>query len=147
VIERPYTDEDLRHEAARQHFIATTDPDFMGIGEQMQGTPIPSTVVDLEPEIHEPIEMARAWSHLAPDDFEAAQDSVDRLLGDAVDVSRWAIDLGADGLMPDEQHIDILGGGRTVVRILFASDPDMPNELRQKLIQAINDAVADEEVS
>ncbi|MDX2628616.1 hypothetical protein QBA57_28750 [Streptomyces scabiei] len=42
MTDLPYTDDDLRAEAARQHVALTEDPDFMGVGEQMQGSEIES---------------------------------------------------------------------------------------------------------
>ncbi|MGV2914464.1 hypothetical protein [Streptomyces alfalfae] len=33
MTETPYTDDDLRTEAARQHASLTDDPDFVGVGE------------------------------------------------------------------------------------------------------------------
>lgn len=142
MTDRPYTDEDLRTEAARQHKTATEDPDFMGIGEQMDGMPIPSTVVDLEPETGEPLEMSRAWNHLSPDDFEAAQRAVDDLLGKAADVSDWAINLGADGLEPEDHSITVNGDARPIARIHFAFEPGMPDEMRTALVEGIGSAIA-----
>ena len=128
----PYTDEDLRHEAARQLLLSVEDPDFMGIGERMDGTPIPSTVVDLEPETGEPLEMSRAWSHLPREDFDAAQRSIDELLTCAADTSDWAINLGADGLEPHGRALDAGDGPR--FRVHFAFAKDMSDDDRNDLI-------------
>jgi hypothetical protein len=110
----------------------------MGIGEQMDGTPIPSTVVDLEPETGEPLEMSRAWSHLPQEDFEAAQRSIDTLLTRAADVSDWAVNLGADGLEPHADTVDIpTENGEIGVRILFAFHPKMTPKMRKIIIDAV----------
>ncbi|AZM46604.1 hypothetical protein DMB38_12960 [Streptomyces sp. WAC 06738] len=68
---RPYTTADLRAEAAGQHATATADPDFMGIGEQMLGALIPSTVTDPDASATSR-DGGRTWDMLARDDFEAA---------------------------------------------------------------------------
>lgn len=121
---RPYTDDDLRTEAAKQHKTATEDPDFSGIGEQMDGT---------EP-----------WTNLGDDDFDAAMHAVDDLLGNAADVSRWAVDLGADSLAPSTDHaITVQGDGKPIARIHFAFEPDMPNDMRTALVEGIGEAIAD----
>ncbi|MDT0270616.1 hypothetical protein RM844_30520 [Streptomyces sp. DSM 44915] len=131
MTDRPYTDADLRAEAARQHHAITEDPDFVGIGEQMESTPIPSRPDD-------------DWDDLDDDAYEAAQRAIDDLLGGAADVSRWAIDLGADGLQPSTEHaLTMQADERPIVRIHFAFDPDMPTEMRNALVEGLGDAIAD----
>src|SRR5690606_29448038 len=46
LTDRPYTDDDLRTEAARQHALSVEDPDFMSVAERMEYTFIDSTIVD-----------------------------------------------------------------------------------------------------
>ncbi|MFI1728224.1 hypothetical protein ACH40E_03080 [Streptomyces acidicola] len=137
MTDRPYTDDDLRHEAARQHKNLTEDPDFMGIGEGMDGTPIPSTVVDLEPDTSEPLEMSRTWDQLGEDDFDAAQRAIDDLLTNAADVSEWAVNLGADGLEPIDAQLTADTGDRPLFRIHFAVRPDMPDDMRTALVEGL----------
>lgn len=122
---RPYTTADLRAEAARQHAAAAEDPDFMGIGEQMDSTAIGSTVDDEQP---------KTWDLLSRDDFEAAQRAVDDLLHGAAGTSRWAVDLGADGLVPGHQHIDVAGG---VARLHIAFQPDLSEEQRAQVARNV----------
>lgn len=122
MTERPYTDDDLRTEAAAQHAALLRDPDFMGIGEQMDD---------------------ETWRSLGPDDFEAAQRAVDDLLTNAADVSEWAIDLGADGLQPSDEHaITVDADGKPIARIHFAFEPGMPDEMRAALVEGIGAAIA-----
>lgn len=124
MTDRPYTDDDLRTEAAKQHKTATEDPDFSGIGEQMDGT---------EP-----------WTNLGDDDFDTAMRAIDDLLGKAANVSRWAVDLGADGLQPSDEHaITLDGDGKPIARIHFAFEPGMPAEMRAALVQGIGEAIND----
>lgn len=121
MTDRPYTDDDLRTEAAAQHYTATTDPDFMGIGEQMDD---------------------ETWRNLNEDDFDTAVRAVDKLLGSAADVSRWAIDLGADGLEPSDEHVISLGADdEPIARIHFAFEPGMPDDMRTALVEGIGAAL------
>lgn len=140
---RPYTTADLRAEAARQHANATEDPDFMGIGERMEGSRIESTVTDPDA----PVTTAaggRTWDMLARDDFESAQRAVDELLTSAADVSEWAVNLGADGLEPCGSDLEVKGGGRPIIRVHFAFDKDMPDDVRQSFVAGVGVAIAEE---
>ena len=134
MTDRPYTDEDLRIEAARQHYTATTHPDFVGIGEQMDGSRIESTVTDSDASVTT-VAGGRTWDMLAPDDFDDAMRAIDKLLSKAADVSDWSVNLGADGLQPDEQRLDI--GREPRVRIHFAFAPDMSAADRRDFIAEI----------
>lgn len=142
MTDRPYTDDDLRTEAARQHYVATLDPDFMGIGEQMDGRFINSSVDDPNPEKGSEPVTGRNWDSLNPEDFEAAQHAIDDLLSNAADVSDWAINLGADGLQPEEHSITVDGDGKPIARIHFAFEPGMPDEMRIALVEGIGHAIA-----
>ncbi|MDX2710079.1 hypothetical protein PV350_45955 [Streptomyces sp. PA03-6a] len=143
MTDRPYTDDDLRQEAARQLAIAGEDPDFMGIGERMSGRPIPSTVVDLEPETGEPLEMSRAWSQLSTEDFTAAQHAIDDLIAGAADVSEWAVNLGADGLQPYDGSLTLSADtDKPIVRVHVAFDSDMPDEMRVAFLEGLGQQIA-----
>ncbi|MFI1734017.1 hypothetical protein ACH40E_33355 [Streptomyces acidicola] len=132
MTDRPYTDDDLRAEAARQHKNATEDPDFSGIGEQMEGHKIPSRG-DFQ------------WDQLGDHDFETAQRAIDDLLTSAADVSEWAINLGVDGLEPTGHTIqlgeDSGDGDRPRVRLHFAFHPDMPDADRDYFAMALSKVV------
>lgn len=141
TMTRPYTDDDLRAEATRQHAGLTEDPDFMGVGEQMDGTPIPSTVVDLEPETGEPLEMSRAWSHLGDHDFDEAQRKIHALINGAADTSEWAVNLGADSLQPDAHQLTWSAGEQPIVRVHFAFHERMHPEARDYLVTAVGEAL------
>lgn len=121
---RPYSDDDLRAEAASQHYIATTDPDFMGIGEQMDDDIVVSTEGDGG---------GSTWSQLLPDheDFATAQRAIDDLLGKAADVSEWAVNLGADGLEPDDR---VVTAGENRVRVHFAFAADISEADRADIV-------------
>ena len=138
---RPYTDDDLRAEAAAQHYTATTDPDFMGIGEQMEDSIVASTEDgDTGLTWHELLVPEGGGSYEA---YGEAQRAIDDLLGNAADVSRWAIDLGADGLEPSDEHVISLGADdKPIARIHFAFEPGMPDEMRTALVEGIGEAIA-----
>lgn len=121
MTERPYTDDDLRAEAASQHHTATTDHDFMGIGEQMTD---------------------ETWRSLSRDDFAKAQDAIDQLLTNAANVSEWAVNLGADGLAPSDEHVITIGADeQPIARIHFAFEPGMDDDMRTALVQGIGQAL------
>lgn len=128
MSDRPYTDADLRAEAARQHALSTEDPDFMGIAERMEGSKIPSRG-DVQ------------WDQLADHDFDTAQRTIDDLLTSAADVSAWAVNLGADGLKPDERSLDTAIGDEPRLRIHFAFHPEISDEDRDRFVQHIAVAV------
>ncbi|WP_432091077.1 hypothetical protein [Streptomyces sp. NRRL F-5630] len=141
MTDHPYTDADLRDEAARQHAILTDDPDFMGVGEQMQDAIVASTGNGT---------CARqTWNELlvAPtpnDEYDAyneAQRKIHDLITGAADLSDWAVELGADGLEPDEAHLN-LGADRPLARIHFAFAPDADEDTRIALVKGVGAAIA-----
>lgn len=142
MTDRPYTDDDLRAEAAGQYRVALTDPDFMGIGEQMDGSFIESTVIDPDPETGTEPVTGRTWDQLDGEHFANARRDINDLLDNAADVSEWAINLGADGLEAEEHAITINGDGRPIARIHFAFEPGMPDEMRTALVEGIGEAIA-----
>ena len=129
MTDRPYTDDDLRAEAARQLAMSTEDPEFMGIAERMEGSKIESAD-DVK------------WDQHFDDDFDNAQRSIDELINGAADVSEWAIALGADGLEPYDGQLTLDGDSKPFARIHFAFDPDMPKEIRMALVQGVGTEIA-----
>lgn len=133
MTDQPYTDTDLRAEATRQHADLTRDPDYMGVGEQMEGQEVtPGGEIN--------------WDDYRDETFEAAQRSIHDLLTGAADVSQWAIDLGADGLEPTEHTIqlgvDPEDGDRPRIRMHFAFSPDMDDDARTQFVMALSRAIA-----
>lgn len=136
MTDLPYTDADLRHEAARQLKNATEDPDFMGIGEQMTGTVIPSRQ-------GQPRACWHDLDDLEGDAFGDAMRAIDGLLSKAADLSAWAIDLGADDLEPTGHLIEIDGpDGEVAVRVHFAFAAAMPSPLRDEVVVDLTNAIA-----
>ncbi|WP_112469438.1 hypothetical protein [Streptomyces triticisoli] len=123
----PYTDEDLRVEAACQHATLTEDPDFMGVGEQMDDDIVAST---------ENEDGGKTWSELLPFEtdsgkaYNAVQRKIHALINGAADLSKWAVDLGADGLEPENHTLTVDGDGKPLVRLHCAFSPDLDDRAR-----------------
>lgn len=129
MTDRPYTDDDLRAEAARQHASLTEDPDFVGVGEQMQGQEVtPDGGV--------------AWDDFREETFGAAQRSVHELITGAADVSEWAVNLGADGLQPLGEQLTAHTQDGPWFRLHFAVRPDMPDGMRRALVEGVGHEIA-----
>ena len=130
MTDLPYTDDDLRAEAARQHASLADDPDFMGVGEQMDGTEVcPDGGV--------------TWDDFSTQTYETAQRAIHDLIDGAADVSRWAVDLGADGLEPNGHSLTIGSAEKPVARIHFAFAPDMADDVRTALVEGLAQVIAD----
>lgn len=134
MTDRPYTDDDLRAEAARQHATLTEDPDFTGVGEQMDGSHVESTITDEDPDFQPE---GNTWDALAPHDFEAAQRDIHSLINSAADVSEWAVNLGADGLEPLPEQLSAQTDNGPWFRLHFAVRPDMPDHMRRALVEGV----------
>ncbi|MER8158123.1 hypothetical protein [Streptomyces sp. NPDC094472] len=142
TTETPYTEDDLRAEAAAQHAVLTEDPDFMGVGEQMDDDIVTSTETDGG---------GRTWSELLPyeadggEAYNSAQRKVHDLIRGAADVSEWAVNLGADGLEPDghtlQLGIDPGDGDQPRVRLHFAFAPDMTDADRDRFVMRLGRAI------
>ncbi|MFD5508980.1 hypothetical protein ACFWIB_14555 [Streptomyces sp. NPDC127051] len=129
MTDHPYTDDDLRTEAARQHAALTADLDFMGIGEQMKGQEVtPGGEVD--------------WDDFRDATFEAAQRSIHELVTGAASLSEWAVELGADDLEPVEHAVSLQADGRPIVRVHFAFEPGMPEEMRTAFVEGVAEEIA-----
>lgn len=137
--DHPYSDADLRTEAARQHSLILEDADFMGIGERMDGTEISSPTTEDE----RGVILGTTWDELPREDFDAAQRSIDDLLKSAADVSEWAINLGDDGLVPSNGHqLTLDGDSKPFARLHFAFEPDMDERMKNTLVTGIAQALA-----
>lgn len=137
---QPYTDADLRFEAARQYAEALSFPDRLEVRDEMQGQPIPSTVVDLEPETGEPLEMSRTWGQLSDDDFHDAGNEVHDLLDNLPDLSRWAVDLSASHLRKTT-HLAWGHGTNWDLAVQIAHRPGLSDELHEAIVGAVRGAV------
>jgi hypothetical protein len=128
VTDLPYTDADLRAEAARQLAIFVKSPSLPAIGALMRSGPIPS-----RPDGH--------WGDLEPADFNTAQHAVSDLIGGAADTSEWAIQLGAAGLNPHPAAAWKCVTSGWEVAIQVATAPDLTDAATAELLTEIHAAV------
>ena len=140
MTDRPYTDADLRAEAARQHAELTEDPDYSDVGNGMWDEVVPSTGDGLG---------GSNWGRLLDQEaddnaaYSEAQRRIYGLITGAADVSEWAVNLGADNLQPTAHLIEIEGpDGGVAVRLHFAFDPDMPGGIRDEVVNDLVRAIA-----
>lgn len=121
MSDRPYTDADLRNEAAKQHKNLTEDFDYSGVGEQM-GDNAP-------------------WGSLGDIDFDTARDAIGDLISNAADVSEWAITLGAVGLRPVLMHAVRLTVGGYPVAVQIAIDPELTDDAQKEMATELTKAI------
>jgi hypothetical protein len=62
--------------------------------------------------------------------------------GPSVDLSKWAVDLGADGLEPSPHVLNLDGDDKPIVRLHMAFDPEMPERDRQQFGLALTQLMA-----
>lgn len=139
MFKPPYTDDDLRREAARQYAEIVSQPDLLEVGDEMRARPIASTAGDSP-------EKALIWGQLSGDDFHDARNEVQELLDDAVDLSRWAVDLGAS-VLTRTTELAWGYGANWHLAVQIAHRRGVGDELSQALTDAtraaINQVIAD----
>jgi hypothetical protein len=129
--DRPYTDDDLRAEAARQ--LSAHGPSTSP--EQVYAAMLDARI--------ESSADGSTWSELldAPE-LDSPANAIRGLIKSAADVSEWAVNLGADGLEPSDEHVITLGADdKPIARIHFAFEPGMPEEMRTALVHGIGQAI------
>ncbi len=130
-----YTDDDLIAEAAKQHRYLTEEPEYMGVGEAMEDSPIASSTD------------ATTWGALIDensedsDEYDEARDAIHDLMTGAADTSLWAITLGRDGLTPEIDGELTMGGTKPLARVLFAFSADASAEMRKGLIEGLGEVI------
>lgn len=125
----PYTDDDLRREAARQYAEVLSAPDRLEVGDEMQGQPVPSRSGSVR------------WGELSDDDFHDAGNEVHELLDSAVDMSAWSVNLGARYLKTTTELAWGRGGDAWDLAVQVAHRPGLSTELRDALTTAVRGAV------
>ncbi|WP_216588556.1 hypothetical protein [Streptomyces brasiliscabiei] len=141
MTDRPYTDDDLRAEATRQHATRIEDPDHMGVGEQMEDASVPST---------DDGDTSLTWTELlvpqgagaSHEAFDEARRKIHDLIDGAADVSEWAVNLGADGLEPLPEQLSAQTDNRPWFRLHFAVRPDMSDDMRRALVEGVAAEIA-----
>ncbi|MEU9198874.1 hypothetical protein [Streptomyces sp. NPDC048332] len=145
MSDQPYTNDDLIAEAARQHATLTEDPDFMGVGEAMEGAGIESQGPEEDEEgFVDPAAQAWQWDELLDEDeFSAAQRKIHDLINGAADVSAWAVQLGADGLQPEDHTLSVDADDRPLVRLHMAFAPELDDAARVSFTAGLARVIAD----
>lgn len=138
---RPYTDADLRAEAARQHHALTSSADEMFVGEDMDQSPVPSTETSEG--------SARTWAVLLgcngdiTDAYSDAQEKVHHLITRAANVSEWAVALGVARLTPHPPiavHCTTTGWE---VAVQIATADGTTSEARDELLRELRTAITE----
>lgn len=122
---QPYTDDDLRAEAATQ-LRAAVDPENLEV--DIEGHKIPSRG-DFQ------------WDQLDGDDFHDADRQINEHIEDAVDLTRWSVDLGACALRATNELAWGRGGDAWDLAVHIAHLPGLNDDLRKALTAAIRGAV------
>ncbi len=137
MTEQPYTTADLHTEAARQHAALTKTSFATTVLGQMLDATILSTLVQNG-------DTGLTWDEaLNCGEFDAPRDAIHDLITGAADVSAWAVQLGADGLQPEDHSITIKAAERPLARIHFAFEPGMSDDMRTALVEGISQSLAD----
>lgn len=122
MTDRLYTDDDLRAEAASLLAGAARDADDR-----------------IRPAAQ------RKWgAQASPEAIDEACDELVSLLDRAADVSEWAVNLGADGLEPEEHQFTLSAGPRPVIRVHFAFAPELSDDARTAFVEGLGTAAARE---
>lgn len=122
----PYTDTDLRAEAARQ-LRDVQDPENLDV--TIEGHKIPSRG-DFQ------------WDQLDGDDFHEADREISALVEGAPDLSRWAVDLGASFL--NRTAGLVWGyGDNWLLAVQVAHRRGIAEDLHAALVDAVRGAVND----
>lgn len=142
TTDRPYTDDDLRSEAAICLLGLSTSPNVADIRRWLPGAYVDSR--------REDDGSGHTWGDLLDEGgLSEVSDKVHALIEGAADVTRWAVNLGADGLQPDE-HTFQLGAQGTgpddpempFVRMHFAFHPDATDEERDRFVLRLTQIIA-----
>lgn len=134
MTDRPYTDEDLHAEAARQHDqILDEALEFAGVGESMQDAYVGSTLQGDE---------GSTWSEAVEGEaFGEAQEKIHALIRGAADVSEWAVNLGAAGLTRTVSMGWYVSGSGWDLAVQIAHLPEIKPEVRDEIESAVRLAV------
>lgn len=125
MTDQPYTDEDLRAAAALMHYALTTEPNPADADSVLSGH--------------------AAWAHVevGSDEEDQLRESVVELVSGAVDASEWAVNLGADGLEPSSDVINLDNPDGPFVRIHLAFHPGMAERDRERFTAGLKQTIAD----
>lgn len=130
MTDRPYTETDLRAEAAICLLALSIPPTTGDILRALPGAYIESRCNNDR--------SGDTWGDLLDNTSlaEVARTIHDRLAL-AADLSAWAVNLGADGLQPASLNLWMGPENTPRVRVHFAFAPDMPEDDRARFIEQI----------
>ncbi|MFJ5151430.1 hypothetical protein ACIQCF_07545 [Streptomyces sp. NPDC088353] len=133
--DRPYTDDDLRTEAAICLLGLSTTPGVADIRRWLPGAYVESH--------REDDGSGHTWGDLLDENgLGEVSGKVHALVEGAADVTRWAVDLGADGLEPLPEQLSAQTDNGPWFRLHFAVRPDMPDDMRRALVEGIGAEIA-----
>lgn len=137
MTDRPYTDADLRAEAASCLASLGILPTVADIRRSL-----PDTYIDSH---FTPDSGADAtWSAVVGEDgLDVPVREIHALIQGAANTAEWAVDLGADGLEPTAHVINLDNADGPFVRLHLAIHPDMPEVDRLRLHAGLTHAIAD----
>ena len=135
-----YTDADLRSEAAHCLLALSSSPSVADILRWLPGAYVDS--------YREDDGSGQTWGDILDNTglAEAAR-LIHALTGGAgnavgaVNSAHWLVNLGTDGLEADPRTVEITEGTHIGVRIHFAFDPDLPEEIREQVIDALREDI------
>lgn len=133
MTERPYTDDDLRAEAARQ--LSAHGP---GTHPEQTYAAMLDARIESTSDTDGP-----TWSEaLDVPELNTPANAIHALINGAADVSEWAVNLGADGLEPLFETLSAQTDNGPWFRLHFAVRPDMPDDMRRALVEGIGMEIA-----
>lgn len=126
---RPYTEADLRTAAATVYRMLLDSLDALsGVGEGIGDRAIPSTAGTTAD---------RTWQSLGNDEASRIYRTMWRLLNEAPDLSRWAVDMAADHLTPEPVALTHQQGDTPSVRLHIAFAAHVTPDERAALHEAL----------
>ncbi|MEW2187800.1 hypothetical protein AB0900_31415 [Streptomyces cellulosae] len=139
--DRPYTDDDIRTEAAICLLGLSTTPDVADIRRWLPGAYVESH--------REDDGSGHTWGDLLNENgLGEVTSKVHALIEGAADVSVWAINLGADGLQPDGHTLQLGAkeagdddSEQPFVRMHFAFHPDATDAERDRFVMELSKVV------
>ncbi|MFD9192940.1 hypothetical protein ACFWCA_32600 [Streptomyces phaeochromogenes] len=126
MTDHQFTDDDLRAAAALMHYALTIEP--------------------APADAHAALGENPRWLLVDPgsDEDDNLREATVELVSKAADISRWAVDLGADGLEPEEHQFTLSAGPKPIIRVHFGFAPELDDEARAAFVQGLGAAAARE---
>lgn len=125
-----YTDQDIRSEAAHCLLALISLPTVPDILRWLPGAYVDS--------YREDDGSGQTWGDVLDNTgLATVARKIHELITATMPLPFWAVNLHADGLEPSSEHVEITEGTHIGVRIHFAFDPDLPQEIREQVINAL----------